>query len=46
MKKLLNLIWFGLAVDLLQINHLSNPWVNKDVMTAADTRQPEAEGFD
>jgi hypothetical protein len=46
MKKLLNLIWLGFAVHLLQIDHLSNLRMNKDVMTTAHTRRAEAEGFD
>ncbi|HEY0084195.1 MAG TPA: hypothetical protein VGB61_15555, partial [Pyrinomonadaceae bacterium] len=45
MKKLLDLVWHGFAVYLLQIDHLSHLWMNKDVMTAADARQAEAEGF-
>ena len=38
MKELLNLIRLGLAIYLLQIDHLSNRWMNKDVMTTANTR--------
>jgi hypothetical protein len=37
--------WLGLAIYLLQIDHLSNLRVDKDVMTTADARQAEAEGF-
>ena len=45
MKELLNLVWLGFAVYLLQIDYLSNLWMNKDVMAATDTRQVEPEGF-
>jgi len=45
MKELLNPRRLGLAIYLLQIDHLSNLWMNKDVMATADTRQAKAERF-
>jgi hypothetical protein len=45
MKELLDFVWFGFAVYLLQINHFSHLRMNKDVMTAVRARQAEAEGL-
>ncbi|HJR07644.1 MAG TPA: hypothetical protein VJ842_10320 [Pyrinomonadaceae bacterium] len=45
MKELLNLVRLGFAIHLLKVDHLSNLWMDKDVMTTARARQAEAKGF-